>query len=66
MDYVGQISPDNNEVVCFEFNMIYAKMLDEQGLHFKSEYKNAMGEDYGDGHANLEFRDGSLLYVQIR
>lgn len=61
LDYVGQISPDNNEVVCFEFNMIYAKMLDEQGLHFKSEYKNAMGEDYGDGHANLEFRDGKFI-----
>ena len=43
LDYVGQISPDNNEVVCFEFNMIYAKMLDEQGLHFKSEYKNLIG-----------------------
>ncbi len=61
LDYVGQISPDNNEVVCFEFNMIYAKMLDEQGLHFKSEYKNAIGEDYGDSHANLEFRDGKFI-----
>lgn len=61
LDYVGQISPDNNEVVCFEFNMIYAKMLDEQGLHFKSEYKNLIGEDYGDGHANLEFRDGKFI-----
>lgn len=61
LDYVGQISPDNNEVVCFEFNMIYAKMLDEQGLHSKSEYKNAMGEDYGDSHANLEFRDGKFI-----
>lgn len=61
LDYVGQISPDNNVVVCFEFNMIYAKMLDEQGLHFKSEYKNLIGEDYGDGHANLEFRDGKFI-----
>lgn len=60
-DYVGQISPHNNEVVCFEFNMIYAKMLDEQGLHFKSKYKNMIGEDYGDGHANLEFRDGKFI-----
>ena len=47
LDYVSQISPENNEVVCFEFNMIYAKMLDEQGLHFKSEYKDMIGEDYG-------------------
>ena len=61
LDYVSQISPENNEVVCFEFNMIYAKMLDEQGLHFKSEYKDMIGEDYGDGHANLEFRDGKFI-----
>ena len=61
LDYVSQISPENNEVVCFEFNMIYAKMLDEQGLHFKSEYENMIGEDYGDGHANLEFRDGKFI-----
>ena len=61
LDYVSQISPENNEVVCFEFNMIYAKMLDEQGLHFKSEYKDMIGEYYGDGHANLEFRDGKFI-----
>lgn len=61
LDYVSQISPENNEVVCFEFNMIYAKMLYEQGLHFKSEYENMIGEDYGDGHANLEFRDGKFI-----
>lgn len=61
LDYVSQISPENNEVVCFEFNMIYAKMLDEQGLHFKSEYKNMIGENYGDTHANLEFRDGKFM-----
>lgn len=61
LDYVSQISPENNEVVCFEFNMIYANMLDEQGLHFKSEYKDMSGEYYGYGHANLEFRDGKFI-----
>lgn len=61
LDYVSQISPENNEVVCFEFNMIYAKMLDEQGLHFKSEYKDMSGGYYGYGHANLEFRDGKFI-----
>ena len=61
LDYVSQISPENNEVVCFEFNMIYAKMLDEQGLHFKSEYKDIIGEYYGYGHANLEFRVGKFI-----
>ena len=61
LDYIEQISPENNEVVCFEFNMIYAKMLNELGLNFKSEYKNMVGEDYGDSHANLEFRDGKFI-----
>ena len=61
LDYVEQISPENNEVVCFEFNMIYAKMLNELGLNFKSEYKNMIEENYGDGHANLEFRDGKFI-----
>ena len=36
-------------------------MLDEQGLHFKSEYKDMIGEYYGYGHANLEFRDGKFI-----
>ncbi|MDO4752636.1 MAG: hypothetical protein Q4A36_00115 [Candidatus Saccharibacteria bacterium] len=61
LDYVEQISPENNEVVCFEFNMIYAKMLNELGLNFKSEYKNMTRENYGNGHANLEFRDGKFI-----
>lgn len=61
LDYIEQISPENNEVVCFEFNMIYAIMLNELGLNFKSEYMNMIGEDYGNGHANLEFRDGKFI-----
>lgn len=61
LDYIEQITPQNNEVVCFEFNMIYAKLLHEQGLHFKSDYRNMMGEDYGEGHADLAFRDGKFI-----
>lgn len=61
LNYIEQISPDNNEVVCFEFNMIYAKMLNELGLNFASDYKNIVGESYGKGHANLEFRAGKFI-----
>lgn len=61
LDYVEQISPDNNEVVCFEFNIMYAKMLSELGLNFRSKYEGMDGENYGDGHASLEFREGNFI-----
>lgn len=66
LDYLEQISPENNEVVCFEFNMIYAKMLNELGLNFESTYSNNLDgwqETYGDVHANLKFRDGKFIVM---
>lgn len=61
LDYVELISPKNNEVVCFEFNIIFAKLLHELGLHFKSEYPHVIGERYGDSHVYLKFRDGKFI-----
>lgn len=60
-DYVSSITLENNKVVCFEFNLIYSKLLNQLGIHFKSDYKNMVGEAYGAGHANLEFRTGKFL-----
>lgn len=60
-DYISSITLKNNKVVCFEFNLIYSKLLNELGIHFSSEYKNLMGEAYGEGHANLEFRSDKFL-----
>ncbi len=61
VNYVSNITPSNNKIVCFEFNLIYSKLLDSLGLKFKSHYKNMVDEAYGEGHANLEFRSGKYL-----
>ena len=60
-DYVSTITLENNKVVCFEFNLIYSKLLNQLGIHFSSDYKGMVGEAYGAGHANLEFRSDKFL-----
>jgi hypothetical protein len=59
--YVSKITLENNKVVCFEFNLMYSKLLNDLGIKFCSDYKNMVGEVYGDGHANLEFRSDKFL-----
>lgn len=62
VNYVSFITPSNNKVTCFEFNLIYATLINKLGLHFCSNYKGFVGDDlYGEGHANLEFRSGKFL-----
>ena len=61
ISYVSSITPTNNKVVCFEFNIIYAKFLDELGIKFKTIYKGVVEELYGEGHAYLDFRCGKYL-----
>ncbi|MBR2840582.1 MAG: hypothetical protein IKF01_01785 [Bacilli bacterium] len=61
INYVSNVTPLNNEVVCFEFNLIYSKMLDEIGIKFKTDYKNMTGDAYGLSHANLTFRCDKFL-----
>ena len=60
-DFVSEITLDDNEVVCFEFNLMYSKLLNDLGIHFISDYKNMLGEAYGSGHASLEFRTDKFL-----
>lgn len=60
IDYIETISPQFPEVVCYEFNAIYAKMLHSLGINFHREcfsWKNK----YGDGHENLSFRVGKYI-----
>ena len=60
IDYIETISPPFPEVVCYEFNAIYAKMLHSLGINFQREcfsWKNK----YGDGHENLSFRVGKYI-----
>lgn len=61
INYVSNITPLNNKVVCYEFNLIYSKLLSELGINFSSNYKGMMGEAYGEGHANLTFRCDKFL-----
>ena len=61
LDYIEHISPTNNDVVCFEFNLIYAKFLDELGLTFESAFGEMTEEGYGVSHANLRFRAGRFI-----
>ncbi len=56
--YITQITPKTNEVVCYEFNLIYAKMLEYLGINYKIISEN---KTYGDGHSSLEFRCGKFL-----
>jgi len=63
ISYISSISPQNNKVVCFEFNLIYSILLDRLGIKFRSDYKNMAEESYGDSHANLEFRSGKYLII---
>jgi len=61
INYISKLSHDNKKIVCYEFNLIYSKLLDELGLHFESNYIGMIGETYGMGHANLQFRCGKFI-----
>ena len=61
LKYISEITLDNPKAVCFEFNVIYTKFLHDLGINFHSNYKNMIGEVYGDGHVELDFRVGKYL-----
>lgn len=63
INYISKITSQNNAVVCFEFNLIYAKLLDELGIKLETSYKNLEDGSYGEGHANLIFRNGKYLVL---
>lgn len=56
---IRDITPDNNDVVCYEFNSIYGKLLNEFGINYKSFSKDS--DEFGGGHANLIFRVDKFL-----
>lgn len=60
IDYIETISPQFPEVVCYEFNAIYAKMLHSLGINFQREWFSWKNK-YGDGHENLSFRVGKYI-----
>lgn len=60
-EHVSAVTLENNRVVCYEFNLIYTKLLDKIGIHFSSNYKSLFDEDYGYVHVSLDFRAGKFL-----
>lgn len=69
--YVESITPQNNKVVCFEFDAIYSYFLNKLGINYKNfvlcdkgkstrEFEDEY-DNYGDGHMFLKFRCGKYF-----
>lgn len=56
-DRLCTITPDNNEVICYEFNSLYAKMLKDMGIVYELNGSN----QYADGHVSITFRVDKFL-----
>lgn len=59
ISHVKKITPTNNRVVCYEFNAIYEKLLDDMGII--SDVNQQLVNGFGGGHAYLIFREGKFL-----
>ncbi len=59
IDHVAEINLQNNKVVCYEFNIIYAKLLAELGIDFQIDSRSLGG--FGGAHANLRLRQGKFI-----
>ncbi len=55
---ISNITLENNKVVCYEFNLIYGKFLNEIGINFETR---GLGTGFADGHAFLLFRSGKFI-----
>jgi len=60
LDNIPKIDSNNNEIVCYDFNVIFVKMLEESGIKFAIQ-SDGYVSGLGGGHANLMFRDGKFL-----
>ncbi len=66
VSHISKITPEDNEAVCFEFNAIYTKFLNDMGINFASTYKESVDEAYGGAHVWLNFRVGKyLVYADV-
>ena len=65
IDYVKNITPDNNQAVCYEFSVMYAKLLEKVAPSITHEliFKDAPFNSgvYGKQHTHLELRCGKHL-----
>lgn len=57
-----KITGKDDLIVCYEFNTIYAKFLEDLGIEHRINIK--MGQNYGRNHANLDFKvDGFIIFA---
>lgn len=59
---IDNINLNNREVVCYEFNMIYAKLLADLNINFELVGPSDI-INYGSGHAYLKFKSGKYLVI---
>ncbi len=59
---VEKINIKNNNVLCYQFNLIYSVLLHKLGINFKSEYLTDK-ENYGDGHVKMNYRADKFIVV---
>ena len=66
ISYVKNITPDNNQAVCYEFSVMYAKLLEKVAPSITHEliFKDAPFDSgvYGKQHTHLELRCGKHLF----
>lgn len=58
-EYISTINLENNELVCFEFNAIYAHFLKKLNIFYETIREHS--DTYGLGHEYLMFRNGKYL-----
>lgn len=61
LSYISKINLHNNKLVCFEFNIIYAKLLSDLGINFIITYQNRFNDAYGEAHASIAYRADKFL-----
>lgn len=54
---LSTITEENNKVICYEFNAIYARILKKLGIIYELNGSHV----YGDGHTSLTFRIDKFL-----
>lgn len=60
VENIRNITPENNRVVCYEFNAIYGKLLETLGIKFET-FSQGLVNNFGGGHTDLKFRCGKFL-----
>lgn len=60
INHIKNVTLENNEIVCYEFNAIYAKLLSELNINFEIN-SSFVSDTYGGAHANLLFRVEKFL-----